>query len=329
MALLLKQNRMFQVPFYRPLLVLALLAFPLLLPSCGKDPQPVIVDFEQVIKAEKPVSQPSASPPLKVAVAAMISPKETFSSYGLLLDHIGHKTGMQTEFIQRKTYQEISELLGKGGIDIAFICSGPYARGKERYGFELLAVPQVQGRCDYHSYLIVKDRAFRSLEDLKGRVFAFTDPESNTGRLVPAYWLALLGERPESFFGKILYTYSHDNSIQAVARGLVDGAAVDGLVWEYYGNRNPAFTAPTLVIRQSESYPIPPVVASRELGKQETDRVRQALLTMHLEPEGRMILDQLRVDRFVLPPEDWHGNMARIEKMLALVEEKDRGMEKP
>jgi phosphonate transport system substrate-binding protein len=313
----------------RILQVLALMAAFSVLPSCGGDSQPVVVDFDQVIKADKAHSRTSETPPLKVAVAAMISPKETFSAYGRLLDYIGHKTGRETEFIQRKTYQEISELLGKGGVDIAFVCSGPYAREREVYGFQLLAVPQVRGRADYRSYLIVKDGAFRNLEDLRGRVFAFTDPESNTGRLVPAHWLALLGECPESFFGKILYTYSHDNSIQAVARGLVDGAAVDSLIWEYYRDRSRTLTTPIHVIKQSEPYPIPPVVASRELGKQETDRVRQALLSIHLEPEGRMILDQLGVDRFILPPADWHENMLRIEKMLALVEEKHRGVEKP
>ena len=259
----------------------------------------------------------------------MISPKETFSAYGRLVDYIGQKTGRETELIQRKTYQEINELLGKGGIDIAFVCSGPYAGGKEKFGFELLAVPQVQGKSDYHSYLIVKDKSIHSLEGLRGRVFAFTDPESNTGRLVPSHWLALQGERPERFFGKILYTYSHDNSIQAVARGLADGAAVDSLIWEYYRDRNPELTASISVIKRSEAYPIPPVVASQALSKEDADRVRQALLSIHQEPDGRTILHQLRVDRFVAAPPAWHENMARIERMLALVEENRRGMEKP
>ncbi|MEW6668632.1 MAG: PhnD/SsuA/transferrin family substrate-binding protein [Thermodesulfobacteriota bacterium] len=289
----------------------------------------MVVDFDQVIKAGKQVGRTPTSLPLRVAVAAMISPKETFSSYGRLLDYISQKTGRDTEFVQRKTYREISELLGKGGIDIAFICSGPYARGKERHGFELLAVPEVRGRTEYRSYLIVNDPAIRDLEGLRGRIFAFTDPESNTGRLVPAHWVALLGERPESFFGKILYTYSHDNSIQAVARGLVDGAAVDSLIWEYYHDRNPAFAASTRVIRQSEPYPIPPVVSSRRLGEKEADRIRQALVSMHLEPEGRMLLNRLRMDRFIYPPESWHASMVHIEKMIAFVGEKDGGMEKP
>jgi len=83
-------------------------------------------------------------------------------------------------------------------------------------------------------------------------VFAFTDPDSNTGRLVPTFWLSQIGERPESFFSKTIYTYSHDNSILAVNRALVDGAAVDGLIWEYYHRKNPVFTSKTRVIRKSE-----------------------------------------------------------------------------
>lgn len=314
---------------YRVLFSLPLLFFFFVLPSCEKGPDPVFVDLDQAIKTESPLPRKSIAPSLRVAVAAMISPKETFSAYGRLVDYIGQKTGRETELIQRKTYQEINELLGKGGIDIAFVCSGPYAGGKEKFGLELLAVPQVQGKSDYHSYLIVKDKSIHSLEGLRGRVFAFTDPESNTGRLVPSHWLALQGERPERFFGKILYTYSHDNSIQAVARGLADGAAVDSLIWEYYRDRNPELTASISVIKRSEAYPIPPVVASQALSKEDADRVRQALLSIHQEPDGRTILHQLRVDRFVAAPPAWHENMARIERMLALVEENRRGMEKP
>jgi phosphonate transport system substrate-binding protein len=75
---------------------------------------------------------------LKVAVAAIISPKETFIYYRQLLDYIGNKMGREIQFVQRKTYGEINELLAKSQIDLAFICSGPYVVGKEKYGFQLV-----------------------------------------------------------------------------------------------------------------------------------------------------------------------------------------------
>ena len=70
-------------------------------------------------------------------------------------------------------------------------------------------------------------------------------------------------EQPETFFSRIVYTYSHDNSIMAVARNLVDGATVDGLIWEFYQEKNPAFTSKTRIIKKSEPYGIPPLVASK------------------------------------------------------------------
>jgi phosphonate transport system substrate-binding protein len=300
----------------------------LLLAGCGRD-NVAVVDFERVVRIEKPSSNQTTRPVLRVAVAAMISPKETYISYRDLLTYIGHKIGRETEFIQRKTYREVNDLLGMGRIDIAFICSGPYAAGRKQHNLELLAVPQIRGAYDYRSYLIVKDDAFRTIEDLKGRVFAFTDPESNTGRLVPTYWLDRIGERPESFFGRLIYTYSHDNSIRAVARGLVDGATVDSLIWDSYSRRNPALTGSTRVIKQSEPYPVPPVVASKVLGKDDRDLISQALVSMHMDPEGRRILDHLGFDRFILPPEDWFENLVHIEKMLATLAEKEHGVEKP
>ena len=123
--------------------------------GCGRDGDAVVVDFTKTVAVERPISSDPESVQLKVAVAAIISPKETFAYYRQLLDYIGQKLGREIQFIQRKTYGEINELLAKGRIDLAFICSGPYAVGKEKHGFELLATPVVQNSHFYHSYLIV------------------------------------------------------------------------------------------------------------------------------------------------------------------------------
>ncbi len=162
-----------------------------------------------------------------------------------------------------------------------------------------------------------KDSAFRDLEDLRGKTFAFTDPDSNTGRLVPLYWLSLLGETPESFFGKTLYTYSHDNSILAVSRGLVDGAAVDSLIWEFYAERNPEFVAQTGSILKSEPFGIPPVVASSHLDRQTRERIRNILLSMHENPEGKRILSELAIDRFLPSDDAWYASIRELENRMA------------
>jgi len=289
--------------------------------GCGNDSDAVVVDFEKTVVVDQPGRQQLENPYLKVAVAAMISPKDTFVYYRQLLDYIGHNLGRDVQFIQRKTYAEINELLGKGQIDLAFICSGPYVVGKEKYGFELLATPEVQKSHFYRSYLIVnKSSRFRNMNDLKGQVFAFTDPDSNTGKLVPTYWLSQMGERPETFFSKTIYTYSHDNSILAVAKSLVDGAAVDSLIWQYYHQKNPIFTSRTRIIRKSESYGIPPIVGSRFLTSDLKDRIRQVLFAMHRDPGGQKILNELMIDRFTPTQDSWYDSIRNIELKLASLE---------
>ena len=289
----------------------------LLFLGCGSETGYKQIDFSQTVKVDQPEPPASNNPNLRVAVAAMISPKETLSYYRDLLDYIGRKLGTDITLIQRRTYSEINELFPKGEIDLAFICTGPYAVGKEVFGFDGLATPVVRGEPFYQSYLIVhKDKGFKSLSDLEGRVFAFTDPESNTGALVPKFWLMELNQTPETFFKEINYTYSHDNSILAVAKGLVDGAAVDGHLWEYYNQRNPFYTSMTRVIKKSRPFGSPPLVASAYLSVHVKKQIRQLLLTMHQEAEGREILGGLMIDRFMAPEDSWYEPVKEIYRQV-------------
>ena len=307
-----------------------LIVFVILTIGCGGSGDGEFIDFSDTISVPQPGNQPIEDRSLRVAVGAMISPKETFDYYRQILQYIGTNLGKEAQLIQRKTYGEINELFGKGKVDLAFICSGPYANSKEKYGFELLATPQVLGSHFYHSYLIVnKDSPFRSLEDLRDRVFAFTDPESNTGKLVPTYWLMQMDERPETFFRKTIYTYSHDNAILAVARGLVDGAAIDGLIWEYYHHKLTAFTSSTRIIKKSEPYGIPPLVAARHLSPEIKARIRELLFSMHRSPDGHEILESLMIERFVPPKEEWYEAIRQMEQKLALLPTAPHALSQP
>ncbi|MDX1707550.1 MAG: phosphate/phosphite/phosphonate ABC transporter substrate-binding protein [Desulfobacterales bacterium] len=292
-----------------------------LLVACSGETDVRIVDFTKTVDVEKPGKQPAQTPVFRMAIAAMISPKDTFVYYRQLLDYIGQHLGKDVQFIQRKTYGEINELLGNGQIDLAFICSGPYVVGKEKFGFELLATPEVQQSHFYQSYLIVnKDSHYRNMQDLRGKIFAFTDPDSNTGKLVPTYWISQMGERPETFFSKTIYTYSHDNSIMAVAKSLVDAAAIDGLIWEYYHLKNPIFTSETRIIRKSEPYGIPPIVASPYLAPDLKDEIRRVLFSMHQDRRGQKILAELMIDRFTLPRDEWYDSIRSMGLKIASLE---------
>ena len=300
--------------WFLPMMIVALAAS-----GCGMDSDYQRIDFSTKLHIKEPEQPIASHKTLRVAIAAMISPRETFSYYNALIDYIGSQMGYEIQLVQRKTYGEINALFPKNQIDLAFVCTGPYAIGQKRYGFEGLATPMVRGEPYYYSYLIVhKDSTFQNLSDLKGSVFAYTDPESNTGALVPNYWLLQMNET-SSFFKNITYTYSHDNSILAVAKGLVDGAAIDGHIWEFYHRHNPFYTQRTRIIRKSQPFGSPPLVASIYLDHQLKIKIQNVVLSMHRNNEGKKILDELLIDRFVPVEERWYKPVRNLYAQVALL----------
>ncbi|MGQ9554975.1 MAG: PhnD/SsuA/transferrin family substrate-binding protein, partial [Anaerolineae bacterium] len=147
-------------------------------------------------------------------------------------------------------------------------------------------------------------------QDLRGGVFAFTDPLSLSGYMVPLALLRADGETASSFFDRTLFTYSHDRSVQAVANDWVDGAAVDSLVYEALVAQSSPLVERMRVIWRSEAFGAPPVVVRSDLDASTKEQLRRALLGMAEDEEGREALTSLGVDRFV-PADDRLYDSAR------------------
>jgi len=272
-----------------------------MLAGCAGRERAIPIDLEDVEQLPAPASRVShAGPILRVAVASMISPSDTRLLYRELVDYIAQRLGRGLVLNQRRTYAEVNELLARGELDLVFLCSAPYVDAHEKLGARILAVPVVRGQTVYRSYIIVSAHSgINSLQRLQGKRFAFVDPMSNTGYLVPTYLLALRGESPDSFFGSYTYTFSHDNSIKAVAGGFADGAAVESLVYDYLQARDSDIIRRTRVIERSEPFGIPPVVVPSDIDPALEAKLRAVLLSMHKNPRGRTILEKLAIERFV------------------------------
>lgn len=237
---------------------------------------------------------------LNVAIAAMISPKETFIYYQDLFNFISQKINYHIDIKQRKTYTEINKMLYTREVDIAFICSGAYALAKEKNNIEILAVPVCNGTPFYQAYVITnKNSGIEKFEDFCGKSFAFTDPLSNSGKLYADKRLKDLNTTSESFFASTMYTYAHDLSIQLVSKMMVDGASVDGLIYDYLATFYPERLKNVRIIEKSEYFGIPPVVVPSGLNQNLKKQLRDMFLTLHEDPEGKKILDKLLIDRFI------------------------------
>jgi phosphonate transport system substrate-binding protein len=237
---------------------------------------------------------------LKLTMGAIITPRGGVVYYRDLFKYLGNKIGMKIETINKDSYSETNQMLKNAIVDSGFVCSGPYVSGHTSFGLELLAVPQVDGKTTYRSYIIVeKNSKINSFKELKGKVFAFTDERSNSGKTAPTYMLAKMGETPKSFFKKYIYTHGHDKSIWAVAEHIVDGAAVDSLIWNYMNKKNPQYTSKTKIIAKSPLYAIPPFVVRKGLSQKIKNSLKRALLSMNKDKKGREILKHIMIDKFV------------------------------
>ncbi|RME11302.1 MAG: phosphate/phosphite/phosphonate ABC transporter substrate-binding protein [Ardenticatenia bacterium] len=285
----------------------------LLLLACGQETYPVVrlneATVEDVVGAENP--QPRM--PLRVAIAAVLSPEATFETYRPLLTYLSEELDRPVELLQRGTYAEVNELVRTGQADVAFVCGGGYVEG-ERLGYmTVLVVPQVNARTTYQAVIIARaDAPYQSLEDLRGTRFAFTDPLSNSGRLYVQYRLWEMGETPETFFKHVIFTYAHDNSVHAVAENIVDAASVDSIVLETMYAQDPTLRQQIREIERSPNFGIPPVVVHPNLDPALRDAVEQVLLNMHNTPEGRAALRSIGIERFVQAPPNLYDDIRHM-----------------
>lgn len=298
--------------------------FMLLMCSACNRTEPVQVNLKSNTTAEK--SSPSQTQrPFRIGMGAMITPKDGYVYYQRLQKYIEKKLGQPVQLVDRGNYDEMNRLLETSDVDAAFVCSGPYVEGKQKFGLELLAMPLVKGKPIYHAYIIVhKDSPIKNLQGLRGKTFAFTDPKSNSGKLVPTYMLARMNETPENYFSRIEYSYGHDKSIQAVAEKLVDGAAVDSLIWEFTARKTPQLTAQTKIITTSEPYGIPPMVVRPGIDPALKKRLQEILLSTANDPEGKEILDGMMIDSFVAGDDNNYDTIRSMNAWVAAQRKKSK-----
>ncbi|HET9581068.1 MAG TPA: PhnD/SsuA/transferrin family substrate-binding protein [Usitatibacter sp.] len=254
-----------------------------------------------------------AREPLRIGVTAVILDDQV-SFLEEWRQYLGRKLGREVRFVQRGSYRGINDLLRDGKIDFAWVCGAPYVR--HAAFMKLLAVPVYQGRPLYRSYLIVPsdDGATRSLLDLRGRVFAYSDPESNSGYLYVQSALLALHERPKAFFGRTFFTWTHRNVVEAVRSRLAHGGTVDGYVWDTLAKLHPEIARGTRVVAQSPDFGFPPFVAHRDVPAAEFETMRAVLVGMAEDAAGARLLARLNLDGFIPGEPALFAGIARMAR---------------
>lgn len=145
-----------------------------------------------------------------------------------LAEYLSRKLGVKVTLRVVNDYAAVIEGQRSGNIHIALHGASSYARAVlTGVKIEPFLIDVYKGGSrGYHAVFYVrKDSPYKAIQDLKGKNLGLVDPNSTSGNTVPRFALDQMKIDPEAFFGKVIYTGSHENAIIALAQGTVDVAA--------------------------------------------------------------------------------------------------------
>jgi phosphonate transport system substrate-binding protein len=240
-------------------------------------------------------------PLFRVAVAPIFSPEKSLEMYQGFIDYVAGRLGRKPISLYRSTASEANDLVCYGRCDIAIVYAYAFIRGEREFGMQALAVPQIAGKTIFRAVILVpKSSSAKSLLNLRGKRFGSSDIPT-TSWLFPATILKHYGEDPNHFFGEHILTGSHDKSIQALLEGFIDVAAVPGIVYDLIASEDPSILKKTRILISSPPFGIPPIAVNPHMDKKLREETLSVLLNMQSDAQGKLILQKLGIERFVIP----------------------------
>ena len=152
-----------------------------------------------------------------------------------ILDAVEKNLGMKVQGFVATDYNGVIEALRAKHLDIAYLGPFSYVLATTVTPVEAFAIAETAkaGRTYYHSQIItLKTSGIKTLDDLKGRNFAFVDPASTSGYAFPLAGLLKAGIEPKRDFKNVIFTGAHDANAVAVANGKVDAATIADRIFD-------------------------------------------------------------------------------------------------
>ncbi len=248
--------------------------------------------------------------------ATFLAPS-VYPVYEYISEYVGRKVGLPAQLEVGTSFAQFEE----ARADVGFICGLPYVRLRQQANppVELLAAPvlhgaRYEGRPIYFSDVIVRaDSPYRSFADLRGSIWSYNDPESQSGYQITLHTLVSMGET-SGFFGKVIEAGFHQESIRLVCEGAVDASAIDSQVLAIAIRDNPELTGLLRVIATLGPSTIQPVVAASRLPDSLKADMSQALLSMADDPEARARLAEGLFERMVWVPDSRYDDIRAMQQ---------------
>lgn len=231
----------------------------------------------------------AAAPPITIGLIPAEDSQAMIESSRQVLDSLQQQLGMQVKPFVATDYNGVIEALRSKKLDVAYLGPFSYVLASSVADVEAFAVAVTKktGQSAYKSVIIArKDSGFAKTADLKGRTFAFVDPTSASGHLFPKAGLLQAGHDPDAFFGRVIFSGSHDASILAVANKKVDAAAVADRILASAIAKGQVKRDDLEIVWSSNPIPESPMVWRKDLDPALKAKIAQALANVKDLPWG-------------------------------------------
>ena len=245
---------------------------------------------------------------LKVSAIPDEAPTELLRKFKPLGAYLEQELGMKVEFVPVADYAAVVEALAADRIDMAWLGGFTFVQARLKTGN---AVPLVQREQDaeFTSKFITSDPAVKSLQDLKGKTFAFGSVSSTSGSLMPRYFMLQDGIKPEDFFSRVAYSGAHDATAAWVQAGKADAGVLNASVWQKLVDAGKVDTDKVKVFATTPTYYDYNWTVRGNLDADLQAKIKSAFLALDpAKPEQKAILDLQAASRFIeTKPENYEG----------------------
>ena len=245
---------------------------------------------------------------LKVSAIPDEAPTELLRKFKPLGAYLEQELGMKVEFVPVADYAAVVEALAADRIDMAWLGGFTFVQARLKTGN---AVPLVQREQDaeFTSKFITSDPAVKSLQDLKGKTFAFGSVSSTSGSLMPRYFMLQDGIKPEDFFSRVAYSGAHDATAAWVQAGKADAGVLNASVWQKLVDAGKVDTDKVKVFATTPTYYDYNWTVRGNLDADLQAKIKAAFLALDpAKPEQKAILDLQAASRFIeTKPENYKG----------------------
>ncbi|WP_322980834.1 putative selenate ABC transporter substrate-binding protein [Pseudomonas sp. C11] len=245
---------------------------------------------------------------LKVSAIPDEAPTELLRKFKPLGAYLEQELGMKVEFVPVADYAAVVEALAADRIDMAWLGGFTFVQARLKTGN---AVPLVQREQDaeFTSKFITSDPAVKSLQDLKGKTFAFGSVSSTSGSLMPRYFMLQDGIKPEDFFSRVAYSGAHDATAAWVQAGKADAGVLNASVWQKLVDAKKVDTDKVKVFATTPTYYDYNWTVRGSLDPALQAKIKAAFLALDpAKPEHKAILDLQAASRFIeTKPENYEG----------------------